>query len=701
MNLIVKRARLLVPLAVAIFLATLAWIPTAALTWTGPITTIAGSCTTSPCSGFAGDGGPASTAKLAGPLDAAADSAGNLYIADSLNDRIRRIDAATGIITTVAGSGVRGGGGDGGPATAAQLNNPSSVAVDGADNLYIAESGGHRIRKVTIATGLISTIAGTGVSGSTGDNGPAINAALNAPLGVAVDAVGNVYIADTSNFKIRAVAASTGIITTIAGTGISGFSGDGGPGINAVLSRPTGVDADSSGNVYFADHDNHRVRKVATGTGIVSTVAGNGGVGREGDGGLATASPLDTPWGVAVDRVGDVYVACDGNTGQRIRKITTSTGIIKTIAGTGTPPPLPNGAFFSQGAPSTTREIRPRNVAVDRVGNVYEVDVFGEIMRIAAVPVMMTSDVPLLGDIDGDGRADLVVWSVSTGTFRWVTSSSGYSDATAGTKQWGNQGLGDVPLLGDIDGDGKSDLIVWRASTGTWYWLTSSTGYSYAAANGVRWGDQTGGDVPLVGDIDGDAKAELIIWRESTGIWYWLNSSAGYAYPNAAARIFGDQRRADVPLLGDFDGDGRVDTSVWSGNGLRSCPQCPTAEVAGGTFQWSTASTGFTATKDWGQFAARDVPMLGDVDADGKSDLVVWRRSNGTWLWTGSLSGYSPPGSSVQWGADSAGDVPVAGDLDGDGRLDPAVWRASTRTWYWLNSRTGYNYPGQAKPWTP
>src|SRR5262249_7079482 len=154
-----------------------------------------------------------------------------------------------------------------------------------------------------------------------------------------------------------------------------------------------------------------------------------------------------------------------------------------------------------------------------------------------------------------DGIGDRIVWRSTSGTWFWLTSSTGYSYAAAIGKQWGNQALGDVPLAADIDGDGKTDLVVWRASTGTWYWLTSSSGYDYAQFGAKQWGSASAGDVPHIGDVDGDGKADLIVWRATTGTWFWLTSSTGYSYAAAGGRQWGNQGLRDVPLLGDFDGD--------------------------------------------------------------------------------------------------------------------------------------------------
>ena len=322
----------------------------------GTITTIAGG------GGFGEDGGPATQARLNLPYGVAVDSAGNLYIADTNNDRIRKVDSA-GTITTIAGTGEQGFGGDGGPATQARLNYPYGVAVDGAGNLYIADQYNNRIRRVD-STGTITTIAGTEKRGFSGDGGPAIQAPLFLPTGVAVDGAGNLYIADQYNHRIRKVD-STGTITTIAGTGERRFGGDGGPAIQAQLDEPTGVVVDGAGNLYIADLANHRIRKVDS-TGTITTIAGTGERGFGGDGGPATQARLNYPYGVAVDGAGNLYIADLAN--HRIRKVD-STGTITTFAGTG------ERGFGGDGGPAIQAQLdAPSGVAVDEAGNLYIAD---------------------------------------------------------------------------------------------------------------------------------------------------------------------------------------------------------------------------------------------------------------------------------------------------------------------------------------
>jgi sugar lactone lactonase YvrE len=314
--------------------------------------------------GYSGDGGLATSAELYVPVGVTVDTAGNIYIADENNNRIRKVTASTGLISTVAGDGIEGYSGDGGAATSAKLYYPTGVTLDTGGNIYIADYFNYRIRKVTASTGLISTVAGDGIEGYSGDGGAATSAKLGYPTGVAVDVAGNIYIADYDNYRIRKVTASTGIISTVAGDGTEGYSGDGGAATSAELGLPYGVAVDTAGNIYIADTGNSRIRKVTASTGIISTVAGDGTAGYSGDAGTATSAELDNPTGVALDTAGNIYIADEDN--QRIRKVTVSTGIISTVSGDGT-----EGYSDDGGAATSAELASPIGVAVDKAGNIY------------------------------------------------------------------------------------------------------------------------------------------------------------------------------------------------------------------------------------------------------------------------------------------------------------------------------------------
>jgi len=316
-----------------------------------------------------GDGGPANLATLQGPRAIATDTSGNIYISDVTANRIRKI-STNGYITTVAGNGTTGNTGDGGPATAAELSmaGGGGVYVDKAGNIYIACSAVNTIRKVNSSTGIITTIAGTaGTPGFSGDGGPASASLLIAPLGMCEDTSGNLYIVDQGNYRIRKISASTGIISTIVGMSVNAYGGDGGPGTAAWLSIPRDVTADKSGNLYICDYGNSRIRKYVLSTGIITTVAGTGVPGFAGDGGPATAAELNYPARASFDGTSKLYVADQSN--NRVRQINLSTGIITTVVANGT------AAFSGDGGPSTAAELwSPCGVAVNKNGQLFVAD---------------------------------------------------------------------------------------------------------------------------------------------------------------------------------------------------------------------------------------------------------------------------------------------------------------------------------------
>ncbi|HEY4382565.1 MAG TPA: hypothetical protein VGN01_19630 [Acidobacteriaceae bacterium] len=348
----------------------------------GIVTTVAGTGE----QGFAGDGGAATSAILDSPAGVAVDSAGNIYLADTRNNRIRKISGGT--ISTIAGTGAASFSGDGGSAAAATLNHPTALAVDTAGNLYIADTENHRIRKITGST--ITTVAGDGEQLFSGDGAAATAAGLDSPNGVAVDGAGNIYIGDTNNQRVRVVNPA-GTISTLAGNSSKAFGGDGGPAAAASLARPRGLSVDALGNIYVADSDNNRIRLIAT-SGKISTAAGDGVQGFAGDGGPAVNAELNAPRAPAVQAPGAFAFSDTGN--QLVREVR-SDNVIHTVAGTtgtqGVPETLtlsgPSVVGFGTGSLIATF----RNASLVATGAVSLLDITGASTSVGSVA--LTADV--------------------------------------------------------------------------------------------------------------------------------------------------------------------------------------------------------------------------------------------------------------------------------------------------------------------
>ncbi len=539
---------------------------------TGRLTTPAGTGATGPL----GDRGAAAKASLNGACGVAVDRSGNLVAADGGNQRIRVVAARSGTfygqamtardIYTVAGNGTGGFAGDGGPAVHAELNGPSAVAIDGAGNLLIADTNNQRIRVVAARSGTfygqamtardIYTVAGNGTGGFAGDGGPAVHAELNGPSGVAVDSAGNLLIGDTSNQRIRVVAARTGTfygqamtvgdIYTVAGNGTGGFAGDGGPATSAKLRYPSGVAVDGAGNLVIADTRNQRIRVVAANSGTfygqamtvgdIYTLAGNGHSAFSGDGGPATQARVNFPQAVAVDRAGNLLI---GDTrSNRIRVIAASTGTfygramtvgdIYTVAGNG------RSGFSGDGGPATQAELYgPSGVAVDGAGNL----------------------------LIGDTRSQrIVVAAASTGTFYGRAMTAGDLYTVAGDGHIGFSGDGGPAAHADLNfphgvaADRAGNLLiadtnnsrirVVAASTGTFYGQAMTAGHIYTVAGNGGCAGGDGGPATQAGlcavyGVAVDSAGNLLIAggdqrirvvAASTGTFYGQAMTAGDIY---------------------------------------------------------------------------------------------------------------------------------------------------------------------------
>ena len=511
-----------------------AFEPAGAAAGTGTITTIAGGRTaTTPDGGFA---------RLAQPRTAAVAANGDIYFTDTYHHRIRRLDRS-GVVTTIAGTSERGDSGDGGPATAAALDTPHGVAVDdrghargsgGAPRaIYIADSPNHRIRMVDLATGLIRTVAGTGQEGYGGDGGPATAARLNRPRFVVVAPDGSLIIADTGNYRVRRVDPA-GVITTIAGTGERGYSGDGGPATAARLDDPRGLAFDDAGNLYLSNAEGSPVPSVRRidPSGIITTVAGGRPAGFAGDGGPATEARLNEPRSIAVWG-STLYIADSLN--DRIRAVDLHRGVIRTVAGTG------SCAYGGDGGPAAEAKVaEPRGVAVSPDGDVIVVDTGNDRLRRI--------------DVDGSGPSGQGGPSsdISSGWTSGFEHGSGNPTVDASRAPGAAAGdgyrlvagdggiftFGDAAFLGSTGALQLNQPIVGMAATptGRGYWLVATDG-----------GIFTFGDAPFLGAPAASAPLAAIgLVPSPTGQGYRVAAADGSVFNFGDAPFFGSA--ADAPL---------------------------------------------------------------------------------------------------------------------------------------------------------
>jgi sugar lactone lactonase YvrE len=559
----------------------------------GSILSVAGSVVDGRQYGFSGDGGPATAAQLYHPRAVAFDRLGNWYIADAMNQRIRKIDTA-GVIRTIGGNGVQGYGGDGGPALQASFNQPHGVAVDSRGNVYVADSGNDRIRVID-TRGMVRTLAGNGLPGSGGDGGPAAEAQVKDPKSLFMAPNDQLYFADTGNNRVRKINLGTGTISNVAGVIRAGSDGDGGAAIRAALNSPRGVWV-TGGNVYIADSDNHKIRRVDR-DGIITTVAGNGQPGWTGDGGAATSASLNDPRAVAVDSEGRIFIGEEA--GGRIRRVERN-GEINTIAGNGTA-----GFAGDGGAAAGAVFDHMRAMALDRSGRLWIADTSNNRVRVilgaATVPAsnisppattVTTAPVPpppprrsgywMLG-MDGKvypfGQAKAL--GEPAGTLGVDVKTVHIEPTPSGNGYWILDNMGTVYAYGDaaaLGGTPKADLkkgerpvSLSATPSGQGYWIFTNRGRVVSFGDAVHLGDlaevklNTGvlrsvatpsgngyfmvagdggvftfGDAVFrgsLGDIPLNAPVESLV-PTRTGLGYWLVATDGgvFAFGDAPFR---------------------------------------------------------------------------------------------------------------------------------------------------------------------
>ncbi len=634
----------------------------------GIISTIAGTHK----AGFSGDGGPATSATLNQVVGVAVDNAGNVYIADYANNRIRKVTPA-GIITTIAGNGKAGFSGDGGPATSASLNNPYGVAVDLKGNVYIADYGNFAVRKVA-PDGTISTVAGRGSAVT--DGGPAVDAFMG-PVGVAVDAAGNLYIADLLDVRIAKVD-TAGIITTVAGNDTIGYSGDGGPAADAVLNYPQAVALDNLGSIYIADGGVSRIRRIGP-DGIISTVAGNGQFRTGGDGGPATSAALYQPTGAAVDSKGNFYTVEPFR--NRVRKVAPD-GTITPIAGAAIP-----GDFSGDGGPAIDAHFNePYGVAVDSADNIYITD--GVNARIRKItPDGIINTIAGTGDIDtnGDGgpatqaaikdpryiafdKAGNLYFSDGTNRVRKITAA-GIISTVAGNGRAGYSGDGSSAARAGLNNpygvavDSAGNLYIGDYSNNRVRKVDSAGIITTVAGNGVAaysgdGGPATSASLHNPAGIYIDKADNLYIADEENyvirvvttdGI---INTIAGTGIA-AYAGDGGEAIDADlsVPTAVTQDSLGNLFIADWFNNRIRVILSSPP------TFQLAPAALSFEAAAGGPVAASQNLQLNGTV-AGLLYTATASTADGANWLQIANGSGTMPIG--VQVSADPTGLAPGA-----------------------------------------
>lgn len=574
---------------------------------TSVITVAAGNGT----NGFAGDGGPATSAELANPAGLAVDSEGNLYIADSDNNVIREV--SNGVITTIAGTGAQGYSGDKGPAMNATFNGPGALALDSGGNLYVADFYNQAVRK--ISAGVITTVAGNGSYGYSGDKGAATSAQLAGPAGLTIDYVGNLYIADSYNNCVRKV--SNGVITTFAGNGTAGSSGDYGPAAMATLRTPTDLYMDPFSNLYIADYGNNRVRMVSYGQNVISTVAGTGAAAYSGEHVSAMSCSLLAPEQVTTDAAGNLYIV----DGSRVRKV--ANGMINTIAGGGIP-------VGEGGAAASAQMASPQGLAMDSSGNLYIADAAtGRILKVSGGTLSRVAGTGTAGR--GAVKNQIAATSVQLGNPTGVAVTSG-----------GTLYIADA-----------ANLLLLKVSNGI---LSTAAGGGSAQGDG---GPATSAQFSIMNSVTADAGGNLYLTdlervrMISNGVITTVagNGTEGYLGDNELATATYLSSPADVAL----DSSGNMYIADYGNSRVRQVTNGIITTVAGNGNYGFTGSGGTATSAQIGNPTGVAVDTTGNIYVTDNYRVMKITKAKTTTISTiGGLQ--NPQGIAV----DAAGNVYVA-----------------------------------------
>jgi len=655
----------------------------------GVMTTIAGTGV----AGSAGDGGAATSAQLFGPAGSAIDSQGNIYIAEFNGHRIRVI--RNGIISTYAGNGLGGYSGDGAAAALAKVNFPIGLAVDGANNLYIADSGNNVVRKVDFNSQIITTVVGNFANGAGygGDNGPPTGplVKLNRPTQVAVNNAGTViYVSDENNNRIRWV--SNSVLNTFAGTGTAGYGGDGLPANQALLNSPAGVTLDQPNNrLYILDFSNNRVRLVAADSpnNIINTVAGSSARGFGGDGGAATSALLANPFSVTIDAGGKVYVGDQSN--NRVRVLTqactfTFGGIanpltVAAAGGTGFTVTVTTqpGCIWTTSIISNPGNFIAVQTAASQNGSggvIFNVLANAGSARSGSLSIAgVTYTVNQLGVSGGNGADKVGIFNSTQAVFLLDANGNFAWDGASIDKffSWGaaNHNPRYKVVLGDWNGGGTKKVGIYDSATATWLLDYNGDGiYTPGVDKYFSWGSP--GDIPVVGDWNGTGTTKVGTFNPSNGYWI-LDFNGNFLWDGAGTdKFFPWGSPGDTPVVGDWNGTRTTKVGTFGpGTGLWLLDY-------NGNFAWDGA--GVDKYFAWG--SPGDTPLVGDWNGSGSTKIGTFGPGTGLWLldYNGNFA-WDGPGVDRYFPWGSPGDTPVVGDWNGTGTTKVGTFGPGTGLW--------------------